>query len=76
MENTTIWNHKQIKKARVDFGKNLAETAKLLKITWQYLSMLENGKRQPSQKLIISMAALYGKTINFFLLAESSTQTA
>lgn len=50
------------------------QTAKVLEITKEYLSMLENGDRNPSDSLKEKMAKLYNCTIADIFLAISSTK--
>ena len=50
------------------------QTAKILSITKEYLSMLENGDRNPSDSLKEKMAKLYGCNIVDIFLATSSTK--
>ncbi len=68
-----IWDHSRIRQGRKD-AELTAENAKsLLHITVEYLSMLENGHRQPSPKLISRMAEVYRRPVAYFLKAESQT---
>lgn len=50
------------------------QTAKILTITKEYLSMLENGDRNPSDSLKEKMAKLYNCSIADIFLAISSTK--
>ena len=50
------------------------QTAKILTITKEYLSMLENGDRNPSDPLKEKMAKLYNCSIADIFLAISSTK--
>lgn len=50
------------------------QTAKLLEITKEYLSMLENGYRNPSDTLKKKMSKLYDCSIADIFLAISSTK--
>lgn len=56
--------------------KNLTQeqTAKILTITKEYLSMLENGDRNPSDSLKEKMAKLYNCSIADIFLAINSTK--
>lgn len=62
--------------------KSLRETKKLtqeqaseiLNITKEYLSMLERGIRNPSDKLKESLAKLYGVTVYDIFLASKETK--
>ena len=55
--------------------KNLTQeqTAKILTINKIYLSMLENGSRNPSDSLKKKMSKLYGCSIADIFLAINST---
>lgn len=57
-------------------NKNLKQeqTAKILTITKEYLSMLENGGRNPSDSLKEKMAKLYNCDIADIFLAINSTK--
>lgn len=57
-------------------NKNLTQeqTAKILVITKEYLSMLENGDRNPSDSLKEKMAKLYNCNIADIFLAINSTK--
>lgn len=50
------------------------QTAKILSITKEYLSMLENGDRNPSDSLKEKMAKLYECSIADIFLATISTK--
>ena len=50
---------KTIKELREKRGLSQSEVAKLLDVTKEYISMLECGKRNPSDKLKEEMAKLY-----------------
>ena len=50
------------------------QASKLLSITKEYLSMLENGDRNPSDTLKEKMAKLYNCDIANIFLAISSTK--
>lgn len=63
----SIWNHNLIQASRVAKGLQAKDAAKALNITPEYLSMVENGHSQPSQKLIIAMMQLYDCEISAFL---------
>jgi transcriptional regulator with XRE-family HTH domain len=69
---TTIWNNEKFLEARQ--SREMAQTvaAGYLDITPEYLSMLENGRKQPSQALILKMVKLYSKPITFFLQNDKS----
>lgn len=71
---TSIWETKNIKQAREDVPMLVKDASEVLDITPEYLSMLENGHRQPSQKLVSKMSALYGKPVTFFLKSEKKDE--
>lgn len=50
------------------------QSAKILSITKEYLSMLENGKRNPSDSLKEKMTKLYNCEIIDIFLAVNSTK--
>lgn len=66
----SIWNNTALLEARREAKMLQDVAAGFLEITPTYLSMLENGKKQPSQKLIARMAALYSQPVTFFLIGE------
>lgn len=68
----SIWETKNIKQAREDISMLVKDASEALNITPEYLSMLENGHRQPSQKLIGKMSELYNKPVTFFLKSEKN----
>lgn len=70
MHMDTIWNYNAILEARTAAGMTQTVAAKFLKITPEYLSMLENGKKQPSQGLVGKMADLYSVSVAGFLSPE------
>ena len=59
---------------RKEKGLTQEQTAKILTITKEYLSMLENGERNPSDTLKEKMAKLYDCTIADIYLAINSTK--
>ena len=67
----SIWNNNAISKARTDAGLTAKAAAEILLITPEYLSMLENGKGVPSQKLLLRMSALYKVPLAGFLHPEN-----
>jgi transcriptional regulator with XRE-family HTH domain len=48
-----------LKKIRLQAGLTAIEAAKLLSITPQYLSKIENGKQIPSESLLLNMTRAY-----------------
>ena len=65
---------KSLQDLRKDKQLTQEQTAKILAITKEYLSMLENGGRNPSDSLKSKMAKLYGCSIADIFLAINSTK--
>jgi putative transcriptional regulator len=65
---------KTLQELRKDKNLTQEQTAKLLTITKEYLSMLENGDRNPSDSLKEKMSKLYNCSISDIFLAISSTK--
>ena len=65
---------KTLQDLRVDSGFTQEQAAKILVITKEYLSMLENGSRNPSDALKEKMSKLYNCDITDIFLATSSTK--
>lgn len=63
----TIYDKSKFASARTDKKLSQKTVAADFRITPEYLSMIENGHRQPSQNLILKMSELYGKPVNYFL---------
>lgn len=63
----SIWDKTKIKKARELKGLSIVDAAKILEITDVHLSFLENGHRNPSDKLIDKMAKKYEQPTHFFI---------
>ena len=68
----SIWNLQKIRDAREAKDLNVKTAAEQLNIRAEYLSMLENGHRQPSQKLIARMSVLYSQPPTYFLNTEKN----
>lgn len=68
----SVWNNTQIKNARKDSGLSVKDAATKLNKTPEYISMLENGHRNPSNKLIQVMSSVYEKPVSFFLNSEKN----
>lgn len=66
--------NKTLQDLRKDKGLTQEQTAKILVITKEYLSMLENGDRNPSDSLKEKMAKLYNCSITDIFLAINSTK--
>lgn len=62
-----------LKDIREAIGLKQYEAAEKLDITKDYICMLEKGKRQPSNKLIIKMAKLYNTEASKIFLASNRT---
>jgi len=58
IKDSKVFSGFKIKGLRLKNHKNLQEVAKALDITTSYLSSIENGKKEPSSK-VISKAAVY-----------------
>lgn len=65
---------KTLQDLRKDKNLTQEQTAKILAITKEYLSMLENGDRNPSDSLKEKMAKLYNCNISDIFLAINSTK--
>lgn len=65
---------KTLKDLREDKKLTQEQSSKILLITKEYLSMLENGSRNPSDTLKEKMAKLYGCSITDIFLAINSTK--
>ena len=65
---------KTLKDLREDKTLTQEQTSKILLITKEYLSMLENGSRNPSDTLKEKMAKLYKCSIADIFLAINSTK--
>lgn len=65
---------KTLKKLREDSGMTQKEVAKQLETTITYISLIENGNRNPSDKIKEKLAKLYKVTINDIFLAIKLTK--
>lgn len=65
---------KTLQELRKDKNLTQEQSAKILAITKEYLSMLENGDRNPSDTLKEKMARLYGCNVYDIFLAINSTK--
>lgn len=65
---------KKLQKLRIDKNLTQDQAAKILGIRKEYLSMLENGERNPSDNLKEKMAKLYNCEIADIFLAINSTK--
>lgn len=68
----SIWDTAKMRSAREDKDLTVKAAADALNVTPEYLSMLENSHRQPSQKLIVQMCSVYEKTADYFLVDEKN----
>jgi DNA-binding XRE family transcriptional regulator len=66
--------NKTLQDLRKDKELTQEQTAKILVITKEYLSMLENGDRNPSDALKEKMAKLYNCSIADIFFAINSTK--
>lgn len=73
---TNIWDADKFKIARREAGFTAIVAAEFLKITPQYVSMLENGKYMPSNKLVGRMSELYRKPAQYFLAEKNFSEMA
>lgn len=65
---------KTLQDLRNESGFTQEQASKVLSITKEYLSMLENGSRNPSDTLKEKMSKLYNCNITDIFLAISSTK--
>jgi putative transcriptional regulator len=65
---------KKLQELRKEKNLTQEQAARLLTITKEYLSMLENGDRNPSDSLKEKMSKLYNCSISDIFLAISSTK--
>ena len=66
---------KTLKKLRENKKISQEEAAKRLEITKVYLSMLERGRRNPSDRLKEKMAELYKVSIPYIFLSINETKS-
>lgn len=72
----SIWSKERIRLARELKEISITDAAEGLSVTREYLSMIENGHREPSQKLVRRMADYYGQTVPFFFDAVDNSAPA
>ena len=65
---------KTLQQLRIDKQLTQEQASKVFGVTKEYLSMLENGDRNPSDSLKEKMAKLYNCEIADIFLAISSTK--
>lgn len=63
-----------LKELRENKNKTQEESAKEFGITKEYLSMLERGERNPSDKLKEKMANFFGVSISYIFLSVYQTK--
>lgn len=63
-----------LKELREDKNVTQEEEAKELKITKEYLSMLERGERNPSDKLKTKMGNYFGVSVSYIFLSINQTK--
>jgi transcriptional regulator with XRE-family HTH domain len=66
---------KAIKLVRTASGRKQGEIAEELGVTSNYLSLLENGKREPSVSFLKRLARTLGVPVGFFFLWEDCETT-
>lgn len=69
-----IWDPARIQQARLDAAIPAKEATTRLKITRPYLSMLENGQKQPSNKLMARISHTYGRPVAYFLQTDAEIE--
>ncbi len=67
-------NVKTLKELRENKNITQEETAKKLKITKEYLSMLERGERNPSDKLKHKISKFFGVSMYYIFLSIEQTK--
>ena len=65
---------KTLKELRENKGLTQEELSKELQITKEYLSMLERGERNPSDKLKSRIATYFGVSISYIFLSINQTK--
>lgn len=65
---------KTLKELRENKKITQEKEAKDLEITKEYLSMLERGERNPSDKLKIKMANYFGVSVSYIFLSINQTK--
>lgn len=68
----SIWNNEELKTSRQKAGLSIKDASKALEITAEYLSMVENGHKQPSPKLLLKMSKIYLRPLSAFLKDEKN----
>lgn len=72
----SIWDKERIAEGRRASEMSARDAATLLNISAEYLSMLENGQRRPSEDLVAKMSTLYRRPVGYFLKAEKNFASA
>jgi len=70
-----MFSGRLVKKAREDRGLKALYVAKKAKISPWYLSMIENGKRNPALETLQALADAIGIEVTEFFLAPSVSDT-
>lgn len=60
---------------RLRGNRRLDEVAKAVGITPQYLSMIENDRRIPSDRIKRSIAAFYDRSVNYIFFKTVTNET-
>lgn len=68
----SIWDIAKIKAARTMADLNVKNAAIAMNITPEYLSMIENGHKAPSQKLVLKMSEIYRVEVSSFLATQKN----
>lgn len=66
----SIWDTAKIRAARTMANLNVKNAAIAINITPEYLSMIENGHKVPSQKLVMRMSEVYGVPVSNLLVTQ------
>jgi len=69
-----VFSGKLIKKAREDRGLKASYVARKAKISPWYLSMIENGKRNPSLETLQAIAGAVGVEVTEFFLTTGVSE--
>lgn len=65
---------KTLKELRENKNVTQEEEAREFEITKEYLSMLERGERNPSDKLKTKMASYFGVSVSYIFLSINQTK--
>lgn len=64
--NSNTYPGYKLKGLRIKNQKSLSETAISLDITISYLSLIENGKKEPSKKVLTKASSYFNVPIDYF----------